>query len=71
MVWSIEASFAVHMDTKSHTGNTLTLGVCSLISGLHKQKNNTTSLMLSKLHGVGDTVHMMERTSNFIKEQVE
>ena len=33
MVWSIDASFAVHMDMKSHTGYCLTLGIGSPISG--------------------------------------
>ena len=33
MVWSIDASFAVHMDMKSHTGCCLTLGTGSPISG--------------------------------------
>ena len=31
MVWSIDASFAVHMDMKSHTGYCLTLGTGSSI----------------------------------------
>ena len=33
MVWSIDASFAVHMDMKSHTRYSLTLGTGALISG--------------------------------------
>ena len=33
MVWSIDASFAVHMDIKGHTKYCLTLGTGSSISG--------------------------------------
>ena len=33
MVWSIDASFAVHMDMKSHTGYCMTLGTGCPISG--------------------------------------
>ena len=33
MVWSIDASFVVHMDMKSHTGYCLTLGIGSPIAG--------------------------------------
>ena len=70
MVWSIDASFAVHMDMKSHTGSTLSLGLGSAISGSHKQKNNTNSTTVSELHGIGDTMPMIKWTSNFTKAQV-
>ena len=71
MVWNIDASFAVHMDMKSHTGSTLSLGLGSPISGSHKQKNNATSTTVLELHGIGDTMPMMEWTSNFTKVQVD
>ena len=39
MIWSIDTSFAVHMDMKSHTGYCLTLGEGSPISGSRTQDN--------------------------------
>ena len=59
------------MDMKSHTGSTLSLGVGSPISRSHKQKNNATSTTVSELHSIGDTMPMMEWTSNFTKAQVD
>jgi hypothetical protein len=41
LTWSVDASFAVHMDMRSHTGMALTLGRGALISGLYKQKINS------------------------------
>ena len=41
MMWSVDASFAVHMDMQSHTGYCLTLGIGSPISGSSTQKVNT------------------------------
>ena len=49
MVWSINASFAVHIDMKSHTGHCLTLGTGSPISGSSRQKVNTRSSTESEL----------------------
>lgn len=71
MVWSIDASFAVHIDMKSHTGSTLPLGLGSPISDSHQQKNNATSTTVSELNGIGDTMPMMEWTSNFTKALVK
>ena len=44
MLWSIDASFAVHIDMKSHTGYCLTLVMGSPISGSLGQKVNSRSL---------------------------
>ena len=52
MVWSIDASFVVHMDMKSHTGYCLTLGTGAPISGFQSQKINTRSSTESELAGV-------------------
>ena len=38
MVWSIDTSFVIHMDMKSHIGYCLTLGKESPISGLSAKK---------------------------------
>ena len=60
MVWSIDTSFVVHMDMKSHIGNFLTLGSVFLISRPSGQKVNTRSFTESKLVGVDDIIRFVE-----------
>ena len=60
LVWSIDASFAVHMDMKSHTGYCLTLGKGSVLSGSTKQKITTRSSTESELVDVDDTITFIE-----------
>ena len=62
MVWSIDASFAVHMDMKSQTGYCLTLGMGSPILGSQSQKINTRSSTESELVGVDDVISYVEWT---------
>ena len=71
LVWSIDASFAVHMDMKSHTGYCLTMGVGSVVSGSTKQKITTRSSTESELVGVDDTITFIEWISLFMKCQVK
>ena len=72
MTWIIDASFAVHMDMKSHTGYCLTLGAGSPISGsyLHK-KLNMRSLTESEPVGVNDIIGFVEWASLYCKDQVK
>ena len=63
MIWSIDASFAVHIDMKSHTGYCLTLGIGFPILGSSTQKVNTRSSTESELVGVDDTIGFVEWTS--------
>ena len=69
MVWSIDASFAVHMDMKSHTGYCLTLGTGSPISGSQSQKVTTRSSTESELVGVDDVIGYVEWASLYSKWQ--
>ena len=71
MVWSIDASFAVHMDMKSHTGYSMTMGTGCLISGSSSQKINTRSSTEAKLVGVDDTIAFVEWASLYSKDQVK
>ena len=71
MVWSIDASFAVHMDMKSHKGYCLTLGTGSPISGSQLQKINTRSSTESELVSVDDMIIYLEWTSLYCKYQVK
>ena len=71
MVWSIDASFTVHMDMKSHTGYCMTLGTGCPISGSSSQKINTRSSTEAELVGVDNTIAFVEWTSLYSKNQVK
>ena len=57
---SIDAAFAVHMDMKSHTGYSLTMGTGAVVSGSVKQRITTRSSTESELVGVDDTIKFIE-----------
>ena len=59
LTWSVDASFAVHQDMRSHTGAALTMGKGSLISMSVKQKINTKSSTEAELVGVDDAMNFM------------
>jgi hypothetical protein len=71
LVWSIDASFGVHMDMKSHTGYCLTMGTGMVVSGSTKQKITTRSSTESELVGIDDTITFIEWISLFMKCQVK
>jgi len=54
--WSVDASFAVHNDMKSHTGGVMTLGSGALIAMSTKQKLKTISSTEAELVGVSDSL---------------
>ena len=67
--WSVDASFAVHNDMKSHTGGVMTLGTGALIAMSTKQKLNTTSSTEAELVGVSDSMPFNMWATYFFKEQ--
>ena len=67
--WSVDASFAVHHDMKSHTGGVMSLGTGALIAMSTKQKLNTTSSTEAELVGVGDSMAFNMWATYFFKEQ--
>ena len=69
MYWSVDASFAVHNDMKSHTGGRMTLGNGALIAMSTKQKLNTTSSAEAELVGVSDSLPFNLRAAYFIMAQ--
>ena len=71
LLWSINASFAVHMDMKSHTGYCLTMGNGAPISGSNSQNINTRSSTEVEFAGVDDVISFVEWTSLFLKCQVK
>jgi hypothetical protein len=67
--WHIDASYAVHMDMKSHTGGSMSLGKGSVYSTLVKQKLVTRSLTEAEVVAVHDVLPQMIWTAYFLKEQ--
>ena len=50
----MDASFAVHLDFKSHLGGVMTMGTGAIMSGSNKQKLNTRSSCEAELVGFDD-----------------
>lgn len=59
LVWSIDASFAVHMDMKSHSGYCLSLGKGAVISGSCTQSSTAKSSTKAELYEVYDTMPLV------------
>jgi hypothetical protein len=67
--WSINASFAVHPDMKSHTRASMTLGKGAIYLMSRKQKINTKSSTEAELVGVDDAMTMVLWAHNFLEAQ--
>ena len=52
--WWIDTSFAVHKDTRSHTGGMMSMGLGAANLSSQKQKLNTKSSTEAELVGVAD-----------------
>ena len=69
--WSVDASFAVHKDMRSHTGAVLTMGQGALMSMSIKQKINTKSSTEAELVGVDDAMNFVEWIQLFVEQQIK
>ena len=69
--WSVDASFAVHSDMRSHTGAVMSLGKGALIAMSTKQKLNTTSSTEAELVGLSDSMPYNMWATYFFKAQGE
>ena len=67
LVWSVDESFAVHKDFRSHTGGFLSLGTGSLLSMSMKQKLNTKSSTKAELVGCDDCMNFMGWVKLFLE----
>ena len=67
--WYVDASFAVHSNTRGHTGGGLTMGRGFPIVSSTKQKLNTRSSTESELVGVDDMMPSILWTRYFLKAQ--
>ena len=69
LMWSVDASFAVHEDMKSHTGAVMTMGRGAIQSVSTKQKINACSSTESELVGIDDIIPKAVWTKLFMEEQ--
>jgi hypothetical protein len=67
--WHIDASYAVHMDMRSHTGGAMTLGKGSVYSTLVKQKLVTHSSTEAEVVAGHEEMPQMLWTAYFLKAQ--
>ena len=67
---NINASFAVHPDSKNYTGACLTLGHGSVLSITTKQKINTKISTEAEFTGVDDAMTFIMRMKHFFESQV-
>jgi hypothetical protein len=70
LTWSVDASFAIHKDMRSHTGAVLSLGQGALVSMSLKQKINTKSSTEAELVGVDDAMNFVEWIQLFVEQQI-
>jgi hypothetical protein len=67
--WSVDASFAVHPDMRSHTGGAMTLGKGTVYGMSTRQKINTKSSTEAELVGVNDVMPQVLWTRYFLEAQ--
>jgi hypothetical protein len=67
--WWVDASYAVHVDMKSHTGGTMSMGQGSIYSTSTKQKLVTRSSTEAEIVGVHDVMPQMIWTAHFLTGQ--
>ena len=70
LLWSIDASFAVHNDIHSHTGVMLTFGQGAVFSLSNKQKVNSTRSTVVEIVGVDDVMNFVMGVNLYIEQQV-
>ena len=65
--WYVDTVFAVHKDTRSHTGGFKTMGTGESYVQSSKQKMNTESSTEAKFFGVYDVLTQVIWTRYFLK----
>jgi hypothetical protein len=71
LTWSVDASFAIHNDMRSHTGAVLSMGQGAIMSMSSKQKINTKSSTEAELVGVDDAMNFVVWIQLFMGEQLK
>ena len=67
--WFVDASFAVHLNFKSHTGSVMTMGEGAIQANSSKQKLNTRSSCDAELVGNDDAATKILWTRYFMEAQ--
>jgi hypothetical protein len=67
--WHVDASFAVHIDMRSHTGAAMTMGKGAITSISRKQGMNTRSSTEAEVVAADEVVGPMLWTKNFLEAQ--
>ena len=67
--WWVDALFATHHNSLSHTGGTMSMGQGSIYSTSCKQKINARSSTEAELIGINDVASRILWTKNFLNEQ--
>eukprot|EP00978_Attheya_sp_CCMP212_P047722 scaffold424725_cov134-Attheya_sp.AAC.3 len=67
--WWVDASYAVRLDMKSHTGSVLSLGKGAVYAASKKQKLNVISSTESELVGVSDMMPQIIWSMYFMNAQ--
>ena len=65
----VDASYAVHWDSRSHTGMVMYFGLGAVMSGSWRQKLNTGSSTEAELVGIGDALKYIMWGLYFIQAQ--
>ena len=69
ITWWVDASYAVHWDSTSHTGMIMSLGLGAVMSGSWRQKLNTGSSTKAELVGIDDALKYIMWGLYFIQAQ--
>ena len=69
MNWWIDASYAVHLNMRGHTGTTMSIGNGLIYSGSWKQKTVTRSSTESEVVGVHDVLPQILWMKKFLEDQ--
>jgi hypothetical protein len=71
LTWSVDVSFAIDIDMRSHTGAVLSIGQGAMMSMSSKQKINTKSSTEAELVGVDDAMNFVVWIQLFMGEQLK
>ena len=69
ITWWVDASYAVHWDSRSHTGMVMSFGLGAVMSGSWRQKLNTGSSTEAELVGIDDALKYIMWGLYFIQAQ--
>ena len=69
ITWWVDTSYAVHWDSRSHTGMVMHFGLGAVMSGSWRQKLNTGSSTEAELVGIDDALKYIMWGLYFIQAQ--